>query len=98
MAGICLGRNRELDAGRGPFGNETPGRSARGYADVAFRGSFAGRRIQSKLQKESSASVDGYAVKVVTMSPILLDYYGNFARLVFLRPTVLRDRVTAAQH
>jgi drug/metabolite transporter (DMT)-like permease len=42
--------------------------------------------------------VDGYAVKVVLMSPILLDYYGNFARLVFLLPTVLRDRVTAAEH
>ncbi len=42
--------------------------------------------------------VDGYAVKVVLMSPILLDYYGNFARLVFLLPTVVRDRVTAAEH
>ena len=42
--------------------------------------------------------VDGYAVKFVLMSPILLDYYGNFVRLLFLLPTVLRDRVTAAQH
>ena len=42
--------------------------------------------------------VDGYAVKVILMSPILLDYYGNFARLVFLVPTVLRDRATAAEH
>jgi drug/metabolite transporter (DMT)-like permease len=42
--------------------------------------------------------VDGYAVKFVLMSPILLDYYGNFARLVLLLPTVLRDRVTATQH
>jgi drug/metabolite transporter (DMT)-like permease len=42
--------------------------------------------------------VDGYAVKFVLMSPILLDYYGNFARLLFLLPTVLRDRVTAAEH
>ena len=42
--------------------------------------------------------VDGYAVKFVLMSPILLDYYGNFARLVFLLPSVLRDRATAAQH
>jgi len=41
---------------------------------------------------------DGYAVKVVLMSPILLDYYGNFVRLLFLVPTVLRDRVTAARH
>jgi drug/metabolite transporter (DMT)-like permease len=42
--------------------------------------------------------VDAYAVKFVLMSPILLDYYGNFVRLVFLLPTVLRDRVTAARH
>jgi drug/metabolite transporter (DMT)-like permease len=42
--------------------------------------------------------VDGYAVKFVLMSPILLDYYGNFVRLLFLLPAVLRDRVTAALH
>ena len=42
--------------------------------------------------------VDGYAVKFVLMSPILLDYYGNFVRLLFLLPTVLRDRATAARH
>ena len=41
---------------------------------------------------------DGYAVKIVLMSPILLDYYGNFVRLLFLVPTVLRDRATAARH
>src|SRR6478609_7163391 len=28
--------------------------------------------------------VDGYAVKFMLMSPILLDYYGNFVRLLFL--------------
>ena len=32
------------------------------------------------------------------MSPILLDYYGNFVRLLFLLPTVLRDRAAAARH
>ena len=42
--------------------------------------------------------IDGYAVKRVLMSPILLDYFGNFARLVFLLPSVLRDRTTAAEH
>lgn len=42
--------------------------------------------------------VDGYAVKFALMSPILLDYYGNFVRLLFLLPTVLRDRATAGQH
>ncbi len=42
--------------------------------------------------------VDGYAVKVIAMSPILLDYYGNFVRLVFLLPSVLRDTKVAAEH
>jgi drug/metabolite transporter (DMT)-like permease len=35
--------------------------------------------------------VDGYAVKVLLLSPILLDYMGNFVRIVFLLPPVLRD-------
>jgi drug/metabolite transporter (DMT)-like permease len=42
--------------------------------------------------------VDGYAVKFLLMSPILLDYYGNFVRIVLLVPSVLRDRATAARH
>ena len=42
--------------------------------------------------------IDGYAVKFMLMSPILLDYYGNFVRLLLLLPVVLRDRVTAAMH
>lgn len=40
--------------------------------------------------------VDGYAVKFVLMSPILLDYISNFVRLGFLAPAVLRDRRAAA--
>ena len=39
--------------------------------------------------------VDGYAVKVLLMSPILLDYMGNFVRMALLLPVVLRDRPTA---
>lgn len=39
--------------------------------------------------------VDGYAVKVVLLSPILVDYFGNFVRLVFLLPPLLRDLPTA---
>lgn len=35
--------------------------------------------------------VDGYAVKIVLMSPILVDYFGNFVRLVFLAPVVVHD-------
>lgn len=40
--------------------------------------------------------VDGYAVKLLLMSPILLDYFSNFVRLGFLAPVVLRDRPEAA--
>lgn len=36
--------------------------------------------------------VDGYAVKVLLMSPILVDYLGNLFRLPLLLPMVLRDR------
>lgn len=39
--------------------------------------------------------VDGYAVKFVLISPILLDYVSNAVRVVFLAPVVLRDRPTA---
>ncbi len=42
--------------------------------------------------------VDGYAVKVVLMSPILVDYFGNFARLALLVPPLLADRAAAAAH
>ena len=39
--------------------------------------------------------VDGYAVKLLAVSPILLDYIGNLFRLVLLAPAVLRDRPAA---
>ena len=39
--------------------------------------------------------VDGYAVKFALMAPILVDYFGNLARMVLLTPTVLRDRPAA---
>jgi drug/metabolite transporter (DMT)-like permease len=39
--------------------------------------------------------VDGYAVKIMLMSPILVDYIGGMLRLVVLAPAVLRDRPTA---
>jgi drug/metabolite transporter (DMT)-like permease len=39
--------------------------------------------------------VDGYAVKFALMAPILVDYFGNLARMVLLAPTVLRDRAAA---
>ena len=34
--------------------------------------------------------IDGYAVKVVLISPILIDYFGNLARLPFMLPGALR--------
>ena len=40
--------------------------------------------------------VDGYAVKVLLMSPILIDYMGNFVRIGILLPVVLRDRPAMA--
>ena len=39
--------------------------------------------------------VDGYAVKWALMSPILVDYMGNFVRVALLAPTVLGDRPAA---
>jgi len=39
--------------------------------------------------------VDGYAVKWLLMSPILVDYMGNFVRVALLAPSVLRDRTAA---
>jgi drug/metabolite transporter (DMT)-like permease len=35
--------------------------------------------------------IDGYAVKAMLLSPILLDYFGNIFRLPFLLPAALRD-------
>lgn len=40
--------------------------------------------------------VDGYAVKLMLMSPILIDYIGNFVRIAVLAPTYFHDRATAA--
>ena len=35
--------------------------------------------------------IDGYAVKVVLISPILVDFFGNLARIPFMLPGALRD-------
>jgi drug/metabolite transporter (DMT)-like permease len=40
--------------------------------------------------------VDGYAVKVALMSPILVDYMGNLIRVLLVGPTLLRDRPAVA--
>lgn len=39
--------------------------------------------------------VDGYGVRFLLMSPILVDYLGNFVRVALLAPVVLRDRPAA---
>ena len=39
--------------------------------------------------------VDGYAVRFMLMSPILVDYLANFVRLALLAPSFLRDRPAA---
>lgn len=39
---------------------------------------------------------DGYAVKFMLMSPILVDYLSNFVRLGLLAPSVIRNRPAAA--
>ena len=36
--------------------------------------------------------IDGYAVKVMLISPILVDYIGNLLRIPFMLPAVLADR------
>lgn len=37
--------------------------------------------------------IDGYAVKVLMVSPILVDWFGNVLRIPFLLPVALRDPV-----
>ena len=56
-----------------------------------FYGLFTGVLIASYTV------VDGYAVKWLLMSPVLVDYMGNFVRVALLAPTVLRDRATAGR-
>ncbi len=42
--------------------------------------------------------IDGYAVKFVAMSPILLDYFSTLIRVFILLPSTLRDRTAAMRH
>ena len=41
--------------------------------------------------------IDGYAVKVLLISPILVDYVGNLLRIPVMLPFVLRERVVLRQ-
>lgn len=40
--------------------------------------------------------VDGYAVKMLALSPVLVDYMGNLVRTALLAPVALRDRAATA--
>lgn len=53
--------------------------------------------VMTGLFIASYTVIDGYAVKVVLISPILVDYMGNLFRLVFLLPSLLRERPVVAQ-
>jgi drug/metabolite transporter (DMT)-like permease len=44
------------------------------------------------LQIAGYTLIDGYAVKVLLLSPILVDYFGNLLRIPILVPLVWRDR------
>lgn len=61
---------------------EARARVAKGMAYGVLSGAFIA----------SYTVVDGYAVKVLLISPILVDYVGTLLRLVVLAPPVLRDR------
>ncbi len=67
-----------------------PARRARVHAGLGY-GALTGCLIASYTL------VDGYAVKVALISPILVDYGGNLLRIPFMLPSALRDRPGFAQ-
>ncbi len=74
-----------------------PGLLRRAHDATQRRRIHAGLRygLATGVLIASYTVVDGYAVKVMLLSPILVDYFGNFVRLVFLLPPLLRDRPAA---
>ncbi|MBI5270383.1 MAG: EamA family transporter [Burkholderiales bacterium] len=66
-------------------GGHDPDQRARVRAGIAW-GALTGVLIAGYTL------IDGYAVKVLLMSPILIDYLGNAARIPFMLPAVWRDR------
>lgn len=59
-------------------------------AERIHRGVFYG--FSTGLFIAAYTVLDGYTVKVLMLSPILVDYFGNFFRLGLLLPALLRDR------
>lgn len=83
VAGVLLvaGGPRSLRAARA-----TPGQS-RVWAGVAWGG-------LTGVQIAAYTLVDGYAVKALLLSPILVDYFGNVLRVPVLLPLAWRRRAT----
>lgn len=64
--------------------------------DPALRGRVRAGVLWGGLTGTFIASytvIDGYAVKVVLISPILIDYFGNLLRIPFMLPPCWRDRM-----
>lgn len=71
---------------------------------TAFRQNTVATEIHTRIRKgiiygvitgifiAAYTVLDGYAVKVLLISPILIDYFGNFFRIALLTPALLRDR------
>lgn len=80
VGGILL-----IAAGPGLWRHRDGDAAARRRRGIAW-GALTGAMIASYTV------VDGYAVKVMLMSPIVLDWIGNVLRVPFMMPAVWRDR------
>jgi len=80
VGGILL-----IAAGPGLWRHRDAAAAARRRRGIAW-GALTGAMIASYTV------VDGYAVKVMLMSPIVLDWIGNVLRVPFMVPAVWRDR------
>jgi drug/metabolite transporter (DMT)-like permease len=72
----------------------------RGVRDATHRRrTIAGVRygVLTGIFIASYTVADGYAVKMLAMSPILLDYASNFVRIALLAPVGLRDPAATAR-
>ncbi|MFO1329500.1 MAG: DMT family transporter [Rubrivivax sp.] len=75
-----------------------PGIAARAHDAVARARVLAGLRwgLATGAFIAAYTVVDAYAVKLLLVSPVLLDYMGNVLRLPVLAPAALRDRAALA--
>ena len=67
-----------------------PGKLFRGKSERAAKGLSYG--ILTGLCIAAYTVNDAYAVKVLLVSPIMIDYFGNAVRLAFLTPSAFADR------